>query len=111
MAARLKIIIKIINPVQSKNRARPMAARLIIIINPVKNKNRARPMAARLIITIINPVQSKTARPMAARLKSKHLKTALLKINSIFSNLTGFLVKKVTVKLNLFCAMSKGLTK
>ena len=42
---------KIINPVQSKNRARPMAARLIII-NPVQSKNRARPMAARLI----NPV-------------------------------------------------------
>ena len=39
-----------INPVQSKNRARPMAARLIIIkiINPVQSKNRARPMAARL---------------------------------------------------------------
>ena len=49
---------------QSKNRARPMAARLII--NPVQNKNRARPMAARLII---NPVQNKDrARPMAARL-------------------------------------------
>ena len=33
------------NPVQSKNRARPMAARLK---NPVQSKNRARPMAARL---------------------------------------------------------------
>ena len=41
-----------------------MAARLIIIINPVQSKDRARPMAARLI----NPVQSKNrARPMAAR--------------------------------------------
>ena len=50
---------------QSKNRARPMAARLI---NPVQSKNRARPMAARFI----NPVQSKNrARPMAARLKNK----------------------------------------
>ena len=37
------------NPVQSKNRARPMAARLK---NSVQSKNRARPMAARLI----NPV-------------------------------------------------------
>ena len=61
MAARL------INPVQSKNRARPMAARLII--NPVQSKNRARPMAARFI----NPVQSNNrARPMAARLKTQN---------------------------------------
>ena len=54
-----------INPVQSKNRARPMAARLKKKKNPLQSKNRARPMAARLI----NPVQDKNrARPMAARL-------------------------------------------
>ena len=61
MAARLKKI----NQMQSKNHARPMAARLKI--NQVQRKNRARPMAARLKI---NQVQSKNrARPMAARLK------------------------------------------
>ena len=45
------------NPVQSKNRARPMAARLII--NPVQSKNRARPMAARLKKKI--PCRARTA--------------------------------------------------
>ena len=39
---------KKINPVQSKNRARPMAARLKKK-NLMQSKNRARPMAARLI--------------------------------------------------------------
>ena len=37
---------KKMNDMQSKNRSRPMAARLII--NNVQSKNRARPMAARL---------------------------------------------------------------
>ena len=46
---------KKINPVQSKNRARPMAAQLkIIIINPVQSKNHARPMATRLTKEIVN---------------------------------------------------------
>ena len=82
MAARLKKII--INQVQSKNRARPMAARL-------KNKPGAeqelRSAHGRAVKKKINQVQSKNrARPMAARL-IKHLPAVIGRpISDILSN-------------------------
>ena len=64
-----KEILRVINLVQSKNRARPMNA--LLKINPVQSNNRARPMAVRLI-NILNMVTQTTTRILIHEIEATH---------------------------------------